>query len=289
MELRTYGAPPEYIQVSRSTERGVSSVQAGGGSGARVVDHLRRSEVGQATTVYELSSAAKMERGGGGSSLRESGSGQSLRDTIEDPPLPEFWNTGKAAGGGPGSGPGLRESGRESPAHSSSRGSVLSVSADPSQEAPSGDDNDSQRRSVLSDAVIRKLKLKNAQLEKDLRDKKKQVEEMTKSVVSWKKAVKEKHVAKVEQVEGLLNQRLHRSHNLTRKLRVKLVGGVVKRHVNLSAMAAFSHWHEQVETAKVMSKLSEAKGRGEASERMVVFLKEQVRKPDHDPVPHHLR
>ena len=35
--------------------------------------------------------------------------------------------------------------------------------------------------------MIRKLKLKNQQLEKELRDKKKQLEEMTKSIVSWKK------------------------------------------------------------------------------------------------------
>jgi hypothetical protein len=121
MELRTYGAPAEYIEVPGRTSGGSS--QAGSMTGRlSSTEILRRSEVGQATTqlTYDMAAgAARLERG-------------SLRDTVEDPPLPsEFWNAGKSAGGAVG-GPSPTVSGMESPIHSS-RGSALSVSADPSQ------------------------------------------------------------------------------------------------------------------------------------------------------------
>jgi hypothetical protein len=60
--------------------------------------------------------------------------------------------------------------------------------------------SEGRNKSTLSDAVIRKLKLKNQQLDKELRDKKRHLEEMTKSVMSWKKNIKDRHVAKIEQV-----------------------------------------------------------------------------------------
>ena len=66
------------------------------------------------------------------------------------------------------------------------------------------DDADALRKNTLSDAVIRKLKVRNQQLEVDLKDQIKQTEELRRGVESWKKNIKDRHNAKLEQVYRIL-------------------------------------------------------------------------------------
>ena len=66
------------------------------------------------------------------------------------------------------------------------------------------DDADALRKNTLSDAVIRKLKVRNQQLEVDLKDQIKQTEELRRGVESWKKNIKDRHNAKIEQVYRIL-------------------------------------------------------------------------------------
>ncbi|EKX47618.1 hypothetical protein GUITHDRAFT_162660 [Guillardia theta CCMP2712] len=129
----------------------------------------------------------------------------------------------------------------------------------------SGEDVDQEQRSNLSEAVIRKLKQKNSQLEKELRDKKRQLEDMMKSVVSWKNSIKDKHISKIEEVETIMKQKLQKSHMTSRKLKVKLLAEIMRKRSAITKSSVLNFWHE---IAMV--------GRCASSELMVAFLKEQL-------------
>lgn len=184
LELRSFGAPPEYAEVMRSppTSQPNSGVHLG-------ADRYRRAEAAGQPAAYNspVHQPAPLSHG-------------------EDPALAAIMQTASAltaasapsssrdlhldVGGGVAESPGSR--GRSVVDSEFGHGESLAVGG--------GDDSESQKRNVLSEAVIRKLKVKNQSLEKEVRDKKKQVEEMTKSVVSWKKSIKDRHDKKIEQV-----------------------------------------------------------------------------------------
>eukprot|EP00960_Hanusia_phi_P031865 749514-Hanusia_phi.AAC.2 len=175
----------------------------------------------------------------------------------------------------------------------------------------SGEDVDQEQRSNLSEAVIRKLKQKTShvmnsltliswkladgvghKLEKELRDKKRQLEDMMKSVVSWKNSIKDKHISKIEEVETVMKQKLHKSHITSRKLKVKLITEILRKRAALTKASVLNFWHEIAIAGRIKAKLKDAEDRysrqvrGErvlrhvvrcaSSELMVAFLKEQL-------------
>ena len=98
--------------------------------------------------------------------------------------------------------------------------------------------------------MIRKLKGKIAGLEEQLREKKKQVEDMTRSLVGWKNNFKDRHVAKMDEIDGQYREKLQRAHKRWRALRAALVAQGSRRTRALSALAALAHWHEHVAVGK---------------------------------------
>jgi len=176
LELRSFGAPPEYAQVMRSppSSQPGSSVQLGVPPQLTpVAERYRRSDAAQLATTPHLTQAHHRPPMSHGSLHDE----QVMAAIIQASAMTE--STPAA----------VRSLNLEFGAAraDSPRSSGRSANADESMGGVGGDDSDSQKKHILSDAVIRKLKLKNQELEKELRDKKKQMEEMTKSVVSWKK------------------------------------------------------------------------------------------------------
>jgi len=255
LELRTFGAPPEYSEVMRSPP----SSQPG--SGVHLgAERYRRSEVATPTT-YSMPAHQRAPTSHG-----------------EDPALAAIMRTASAMA--PGSSRDLHldfgAAASESPRSSGRSATDGEGGPSESMAGGGGDDSDSQKRSILSDAVIRKLKLKNQQLEKDLREKKKQIEEMTKSVVSWKKSIKDRQVARIEEGEALFKEKLQRAYNSSRKLKVKLIASVCRRHAALTRAAVMGQWHEQTTAGKLKTKLKESEDRCAGSELMVAFLKEQL-------------
>ena len=91
---------------------------------------------------------------------------------------------------------------------------------------------------------------KIAGLEEQLREKKKQVEDMTRSLVGWKNNFKDRHVAKVDEIDGQYREKLQRAHKRWRALRAALVAQGPRRSRALSALAALAHWHELVAVGK---------------------------------------
>jgi hypothetical protein len=182
LELRSFGAPPEYAQVMRSppSSQPGSSVQLGVPPQLTpVAERYRRSDAGQLATTPHLTQAHHRPPMSHGSLHDEQVMAAIMQASAMTQLTPAAVRSlnlefGAASADSPrGSGRSANADGES--AQSESMGGV------------GGDDSDSQKKHILSDAVIRKLKLKNQQLEKELRDKKKQMEEMTKSIVSWKK------------------------------------------------------------------------------------------------------
>jgi hypothetical protein len=177
LELRSFGAPPEYAQVMRSppSSQPGSSVQLGV---TPVAERYRRSDAGQLATPPQSAPSHQRPPMSHGSLHEE----QVLAAIMQSSALAEAT---------PSSARNLHldfgAASTDSPRSSGRSGTDVESGHSESMGGGGGDDSDPQKKHILSDAVIRKLKLKNQQLEKELRDKKKQLEEMTKSIVSWKK------------------------------------------------------------------------------------------------------
>jgi hypothetical protein len=157
LELRSFGAPPEYAEVIRSPPS--SQPNSGVHLGA---DRYRRAEAAAQSPAYNMPAYhhAPMSHG-------------------EDPALAAIMQTASAvAASMPSSsrdlqldvGAGVAESPRSS-GRSAADSDSLYGHTEPAGTG-GGDDSDSQKRSVLSEAVIRKLKVKNQSLEKEVQEKK---------------------------------------------------------------------------------------------------------------------
>jgi hypothetical protein len=243
-ELRTYGAPVEYIAVPPSPKQ--SQPGSASSSSSRLNSDLRRSTSGMDNH-------------------------NNSRGTLDSlgPPV-DLW------GSAPARSSRIHHSSAPMADSPRSRGSNMSLVANQEHEAGANDDSESQRRSMLSDAMIRKLKQKNSQLDEEVRAKKKQIEELVRNVTSWKKSIKDRNSTKLEQLEQALKSKVYQERERGRMLKIKLISSVVRRYKVLTKMACLHHWHHRVQYAKARAKLVEADGRWSSSEKMVLFLKEQL-------------
>ena len=48
------------------------------------------------------------------------------------------------------------------------------------------------------------------------------------------------------QVENILKEKLQRAYNAARKVKVKLIASVCRKHAALTRASVMSQWHEQV-------------------------------------------
>jgi hypothetical protein len=256
-ELRTYGAPVEYIGVPASPK--ASQPGSTSSTSSRLTsENLRRSTSGvenhHGTSRGPDSMGAQVDLWGSAPARSSRTTHHSAAPTGDSP---------------------------------RSRSSNLSQ-VNQEHDMTNNDDSESQRRSMLSDAMIRKLKHKNSQLDEELRAKKRQIEELVRNVTSWKKSIKDRNSSKLEQLEQVLKSKVHHERERGRMLKVKLITSVVRRYNMLTKVACLHHWHQRVQYSKARAKLIESEGRCASSEKMVIFLKEQlsatgqVRLPYHD-------
>ena len=80
----------------------------------------------------------------------------------------------------------------------------------------------------------------------------------------------------MHQVEAILREKLQRAYNAARKVKVKLIASVCRKHAALTRAAVLSQWHEQTSLGKFKAKLKDSEDRCAGSELMVAFLKEQL-------------